>query len=772
MARNRESNTALHIAALEGQTKILRILLEAKADVDAEGMGNKTALDMTTDKGCRIELLNSGAGKWTPLMVAIENEDTENAKALINRDSVLARNSLQQSALHIAAAAGNLEIISMLIEAKADVHAKDQNGVSALVAIETNTCWREMNLDPWDFFSLLGINRPSFERLRGWPENAVINFENSTVRFNGFSTVRSSLFCSRGQRAYYEIEIISLGECPQIGFCREQFEYHFGFTGQGVGDDSNSWGVDGARVRKWFAGSTKFGSKWRNGDVIGLACDLESLEMLVSVNGAFSAPNGLAFQFPNNLEGVYPSFSDEHGELKFNFGPTFTYRPPENKGFLPFISCSCVTRTVPNNALHRAARSGNTKALRALIQIKADVDTNDDSGKTPLDVACRQDCIDLLMENGADGWSPILLASARGDIERIKILVEECADNILSRNRRLQTALHVAAKNGDDGVIQTLLDLKADVNAKDNEGLTPVALVPRRKVEIRQLLISRGATVPVVQKFRGSPEDMIVNEDVCTVSFERLSTAKSCLYCPRDHKGYYELEILEVGHVYQWGFCTRDWKQTRNFSAVGVGGDEMGWAVDGARTSKWHRGSSQFGSRWKEGDVIGLACDLQNFKMHVSVNGDYSEPDGLAFDLPESLEGLHPAFTSAGGRLKYNFGALPFTFNPPSQDYESFESLRGFSQTDDLHGDEVELSLFFSLFLSPCIVFTFTRHLVTSACPFASSESASGEKTRGGPSSPPPARSTPQNTKMRFVCLLALISRRNFRPNLKGASRT
>ena len=35
------------------------------------------------------------------------------------------------------------------------------------------------------------------------------------------------------------------------------------------------------------------------------------------------------------------------------------------------------------------------------------------------------------------------------------------------------------------------------------------------------------------------------------------------------------------------------------------------------------------------GDVIGLGCDLNGGKLHVSLNGDWLPPQGLEIDLPQ-----------------------------------------------------------------------------------------------------------------------------------------
>ncbi len=34
--------------------------------------------------------------------------------------------------------------------------------------------------------------------------------------------------------------------------------------------------------------------QWQNGDIIGLACDLDKMQMHVSLNGSFAAPNGVS----------------------------------------------------------------------------------------------------------------------------------------------------------------------------------------------------------------------------------------------------------------------------------------------------------------------------------------------------------------------------------------------------------------------------------------------------------------------------------------------
>jgi hypothetical protein len=87
--------------------------------------------------------------------------------------------------------------------------------------------------------------------------------------------------------------------------------------------------------------------------------------------------------------------------------------------------------------------------------------------------------------------------------------------------------------------------------------------------------------------------------------------------------------------------------------------------------SKWHGAQQPFGTQWRAGDVIGLACDLSGAaggEMLVSVNGDFSPPNGAAFSLPPGLPGLRPVLTAFSGRYRCNL-AGPFRYAPPSPGY-------------------------------------------------------------------------------------------------------
>jgi ankyrin repeat protein len=66
-------------------------------------------------------------------------------------------------------------------------------------------------------------------------------------------------------------------------------------------------------------------------------------------------------------------------------------------------------------------------------------------------------------------------AASIGDLTRVKALLQSDPDLAFSKDSRFGlTPLHVAAFSGHRDVVELLLTNKADVNAKDKDGHTPL----------------------------------------------------------------------------------------------------------------------------------------------------------------------------------------------------------------------------------------------------------------------------------------------------------
>ncbi|RYP54685.1 hypothetical protein DL768_000621 [Monosporascus sp. mg162] len=195
-------------------------------------------------------------------------------------------------------------------------------------------------------------------------------------------------------------------------------------------------------------------------------------------------------------------------------------------------------------ALHRAAGGGHVQVLKLLLERGADVDAVNNWNRTALHRAAgagREAVVGLLLEQGADTtlkdtvqgatalhaaadgghtavvslligkgadvkarndekWAtPLHWAARRGHEGTVRRLMEHGAE-IAARDKSGMTALHEAAANGRDGVIQFLLD-QIDIGAEDDQGATPLHWAAAGGHEVATaLLLSKGANAQAVDK--------------------------------------------------------------------------------------------------------------------------------------------------------------------------------------------------------------------------------------------------------------------------------
>ena len=90
---------------------------------------------------------------------------------------------------------------------------------------------------------------------------------------------------------------------------------------------------------------------------------------------------------------------------------------------------------------------------------------------------------------------------------------------------------------------------------------------------------------------------------------------------------------------------------------------------------KWSDGgSTDYGSKWAVGDVIGFCIDMRSQAaavMSVSVNGSFAAPNGIAFDNIIAPY-LTPAFSGDDqSQYRVNFGDRPLAHAPVDEHYLS-----------------------------------------------------------------------------------------------------
>lgn len=158
-----------------------------------------------------------------------------------------------------------------------------------------------------------------------------------------------------------------------------------------------------------------------------------------------------------------------------------------------------------NKALLEAAEAGDTeKAFQALAD-KADVNTRDVDGGTPLCIAAangHEALAILLLEKGATigaraghGETPLHMAVRHGNAAVISLLLEN--GNIEAADEDGRTPLHIAANEGREIIVRLLLDRGANIEATSkDESLTPLHVATWRGVEaVVRLLLDRNANI-------------------------------------------------------------------------------------------------------------------------------------------------------------------------------------------------------------------------------------------------------------------------------------
>ena len=150
--------------------------------------------------------------------------------------------------------------------------------------------------------------------------------------------------------------------------------------------------------------------------------------------------------------------------------------------------------------LHMAAYEGEKEIAELLIANGADVNAKDRGGFMPLDVAIineNTEIVDLLRKH--DGKSgaedSIQVAASVGNIEAVKQHLAAGAD-VNAKDDWGMTPLFYAAAEGHKEIVELLIAADADVNVADMSSMTPLhfAVVFGHK-EIVELLIANGADV-------------------------------------------------------------------------------------------------------------------------------------------------------------------------------------------------------------------------------------------------------------------------------------
>jgi len=621
-------------AAQRGMDLEVRDRIAEHADINACNMDGLCALDLavrnqnenddTNEKGCAecMQLLRDAGAKHSFLYAAqeglhevVSNYISEGENAALNKLGTL--NKLRMTGLMLACTKGtadNTATAEMLVQptfAAGALNVQGLNGYSALTwAVDrglTNVVSKLNECGALPCYPELSI-------FRGDWQLAEVNVTSQTVKFQGksheHSTFRSRRRCPLGRMGYFEITILAPDAWfPRYGFVSAMFEKSEDTaegskdTAEGVedtaevdegvnlvGGDSNSWGIDGenniiSHDGECYDYNCK---KWETGDTLGFACNLEKMEIWVSVNGCFDTPHGKVFDLSPNAvrHGLFAAGSGSEGTLCYNLGENPFKHGPPTPDYCAFIKFASTYDEDKMSSLLWACYFGDEMAASKMIE------QTKTSGELDLQHTCTR--MSFLMAASQNGHS--------GIVE--KLLAAGSKTNLTDKEG--MTALMLACVNGHEDSAKVLvqptkaagaLDVRSTARTGSNSHGGFSALMWAEEmglVRVMNMLRQSGAAVvrrPALSFFRGDMdvEDLQFNTIDKTVAFQLLTTLRSRNSCPPGAMGYYEVEIIEVDNLCpQYGFVSPAFKRFSMKTYEGVGDDNYSWAVDGARKMKWH----------------------------------------------------------------------------------------------------------------------------------------------------------------------------------------
>lgn len=167
---------------------------------------------------------------------------------------------------------------------------------------------------------------------------------------------------------------------------------------------------------------------------------------------------------------------------------------------LVLVAAACA-QAAPIDDLVTAAEMNDPRAVRTLLLKGVDPNLTDARGRTALFTAVRegsQQALEGLLAApqvdvnalNANGETPLMLAAIRGSLPAAKALVKRGA----AVNRKGWTPLHYACSGPDNGVAAFLIANGAELDARSDNGTTPLMMAARYgNGDLVPLLLKAGA---------------------------------------------------------------------------------------------------------------------------------------------------------------------------------------------------------------------------------------------------------------------------------------
>jgi len=145
----------------------------------------------------------------------------------------------------------------------------------------------------------------------------------------------------------------------------------------------------------------------------------------------------------------------------------------------------------------------------------------------------------------ADGFTPLMVASAVGRVSFVELLIERGA-TVDARADNGATALMVALEERHTGVVRFLLEQRADVNAQTGDGTTPLMRALGEGLpEVGALLIENGADIH--RQNNNGQDALMFSAQYGQTEIVRLLIERGAVIDQRDKQGATALAMAALG---------------------------------------------------------------------------------------------------------------------------------------------------------------------------------------------------------------------------------
>uniref|UniRef100_A0A8C7M8I1 Ankyrin 1 n=1 Tax=Oncorhynchus kisutch TaxID=8019 RepID=A0A8C7M8I1_ONCKI len=570
---NQKGNTALHIAALAGQERVVAELVNYGANVNCQSQKGFSPLYMAAQEN-HLDvvkfLLENGANQslptedgFTPLAVALQqghenvvallinygtkgkvrlpalhiaarNDDTRTAAVLLQNDpnpDVLSKTGF--TPLHIAAHYENLSVAQLLINRGANVNFTPKNGITPLhiASRRGNAIMVRLLLDRGA--QIDAMTKDELTPLHCAARNGHVRIIDLLLDLgapihaktkNGFTPLH--IACKKNHMRSMDLLL------KHSASLEAQWDL-LGISGQAVlflivGCQSCHYKISGGINVCVMSGLTP----------LHVAAFMGHLNIVKNLLHRGASPNAsnVKVETPLHMASraghcevalfLLQNTAQVDAKAKDDQTPLHCAARMGHKELVKLLlehkANPDSATTAGHTPLHIAAREGHTHTSRILLDGAAQQTKMTKKGFTPLHVACKYgklDVVELLLERGANpnaagknGLTPLHVAVHHNNLEVAKLLVSK-GGNAHSTARNGYTPLHIAAKQNQVEVAGCLLQYGASANAESLQGVTPLHLASQEgRPDMVALLISKQANVNLGNKNGLTPLHLVAQE--------------------------------------------------------------------------------------------------------------------------------------------------------------------------------------------------------------------------------------------------------------------